>query len=593
VPMPLASFKTIFGCDLRTLALFRVMLALVLLGDLVGRARDLTAHYTDAGVLPRTALIGDFGPPDASLHLISGSAFGQGILFVVAGLVAVALLFGYRTRLATIVSWVLLISLQARNTLVLQGGDYLLVLLLFWSMFLPLGARFSVDAARDRRVQDEPNAYFSMATLALLIQCMSVYFFSALLKSDPMWIREGTAVHYALQLDYLVTPFGAWLRQFPDLLKGLTYYVWYLELVGPFVMFCPVFHVPVRLLLQACFITMHIGFLLCLEIGFFPFVSITSLLAFTPGSVWDKLASWARTPERRGLKMYFDAPCEFCRKVCLMLRTFLLLPDVAVLPAQDTPDIYKDMQAHGSWVVVDYDGTRHVRWDAVALVFRRSPILWPVGQLLGMGALRKIGDSAYEAVARNRARLGEVSAKAIPYTSQNIHTSMAGNILLGAVLLLVRSLPAYARRMPEILEQITSTLRLGQHWNMFAPAPGWIDGWYTVSGITKSGKTVDVLRGRAGEPEWTRPTSISQTYPTDRWRKYLVVLPTDKSRAPYYAQYLCRNWRENMRSQEALARLEIYFNAEDTRLVQKPRKTTPVLLYAHECAAGPGPRKGP
>src|SRR5690349_23638509 len=51
----------IFGIDLRTLALFRVCLALIILLDLALRARDLTAHYSDYGVLPRAALLGDIG----------------------------------------------------------------------------------------------------------------------------------------------------------------------------------------------------------------------------------------------------------------------------------------------------------------------------------------------------------------------------------------------------------------------------------------------------------------------------------------------------------------------------------------------------
>ena len=51
------------------------------------------------------------------------------------GLVALALLVGYRTRIATIFSWVLLISLQARNVFITQGGDALTVVLLFWGLF--------------------------------------------------------------------------------------------------------------------------------------------------------------------------------------------------------------------------------------------------------------------------------------------------------------------------------------------------------------------------------------------------------------------------------------------------------------------------
>ena len=152
-----STFVAIFGIDLRTLALYRVCLALIIIMDLVARARDLTAHYSDEGVLPRAALLGDIGQWAPSLHLISGSPKIQALLFMLAGVVALALLVGYRTRAATILSWLLLLSLQARNPAIMQGGDMLLYLLLFWGIFLPLDARFSVDAALNEDVQTRPE----------------------------------------------------------------------------------------------------------------------------------------------------------------------------------------------------------------------------------------------------------------------------------------------------------------------------------------------------------------------------------------------------------------------------------------------------
>ncbi len=39
----------VFGADLRSLAVFRVVLAGLVLADLLGRGADLYAHYTDRG----------------------------------------------------------------------------------------------------------------------------------------------------------------------------------------------------------------------------------------------------------------------------------------------------------------------------------------------------------------------------------------------------------------------------------------------------------------------------------------------------------------------------------------------------------------
>ena len=99
--------RAIFGIDLRTLALFRVMLGAIIIADLALRARDLSAHYSDRGVLTRAALLADLGSWAPSLHLMSGAPLVQALLFVIAGLVALAMLIGYRTRAATIASWIL------------------------------------------------------------------------------------------------------------------------------------------------------------------------------------------------------------------------------------------------------------------------------------------------------------------------------------------------------------------------------------------------------------------------------------------------------------------------------------------------------
>ena len=582
--------------DLRTLALFRVLLALMVIVDLAMRARDLTAHYSDRGVLPRSALIADFGSWFPSVHLMSGSPSVQAALFVVAGLVALALLVGYRTRAATVVSWLLLLSLQARNPAVSQGADMLLRVLLFWAMFLPLGARFSVDAALDDETQRAPNDYFSIATVALLVQVMSVYLFTALLKSSSAWIPNGTAVYYALQIDYLVTPIGAWLRQFPLVMQGLTYFVWGLEIAAPILAFSPVLHVPLRIIVLALLVGMHIGFFLCMEIGIFPFVSITSLAVLVPGWVWDRLGARLRTPERRGVAIYYDEPCEFCRKVCLLLRTFLLPHETPIRPAQHVPEIHEMLKAHNSWVVVDHDGSRHVRWDAVALVFRRSALGRPLGVLMARPWVARVGESIYATIATNRGRLAAWSAVALPYRRRSLHPSLAASAVIGALMILVlwvnlKSLPWFGYRIPPALAEVVSSTRLMQKWSMFAPAPSRVDGWYVIRGETAKGAPVDVLRGRPGEPDFARPAALADEYGTYRWRKYLVGLKNDdwQRYRGYYAAYVCRTYNARRRADDRLARITIYFNREVILPDYRPRRSEVQLVYEHECRARPSP----
>src|SRR5262249_1652986 len=128
-----AKIADLFGLDLRSLALFRICLGVLLIWDLVIRSFDMTAHYTDDGVMPRSEMPEKW---PRLLHSLGGSATFEAMLFVVAGIVALGLAAGYRTTLAAFLSWLLLHSLFGRNYLILQGGDAFLRVMLFWGMFL-------------------------------------------------------------------------------------------------------------------------------------------------------------------------------------------------------------------------------------------------------------------------------------------------------------------------------------------------------------------------------------------------------------------------------------------------------------------------
>jgi len=288
-----------FAIDYRSLALFRVTLAAMLLYDVLGRAMNLRAHYTDWGTLPRAVLVEKhMSDWQWSIHLMSGTWQVQGLLFLVAAIAAVSLLVGYRTRFAAITSWVLLTSLHNRNPMVLQGGDFLLRMEIFWAMFLPLGMALSVDSAR-RSPRETLRAAFSWATAALLLQPVLMHVFSALLKTGPQWRVDGSAIGIALLIEQFTTPFGVWARQFTGVWKVMTPMVVWFEGLGSLLLFSPVFFAPIRLLGIALLCGMHLGFMLCLNVGHFPFVSWISLLPFVPAEAWDWLGARPATTKAR------------------------------------------------------------------------------------------------------------------------------------------------------------------------------------------------------------------------------------------------------------------------------------------------------
>src|SRR6188508_2618439 len=207
--------QTRYGIDTRALSIFRIGLGLMLLYDLYSRSLNMTAHYTDAGFMPRDRLVGGWSSPlFYSFHNYGGTWSSQVVLFVVAALFATMLMLGYRTRLASVMSFILLTSLQGRNYLILQGGDDILRVMSFWALFTPLAARYSVDAvlAAKQGQSRAPARVFSIGSLALVCQLFAMYVVSAILKAGPAWHQNGNAISLALHHHAFATNFGIWLR---------------------------------------------------------------------------------------------------------------------------------------------------------------------------------------------------------------------------------------------------------------------------------------------------------------------------------------------------------------------------------------------
>ncbi len=171
--------------------------------------------------------------------------------------------------------------------MVLQGGDVLLRLMLFWSMFLPLGARASLDRwltnSPDEKTNNEPQ--LSVATVAVLLQVCFVYWFTAALKTDASWRMDGTAIGYALSIDQLSRPLGRALLHYPDALRILTFATVALERFGPLLALLPFWRL--RLLMVAIFIGFHFAMGLCLTLGVFTFIAPAAWLLFVPTEFWE------------------------------------------------------------------------------------------------------------------------------------------------------------------------------------------------------------------------------------------------------------------------------------------------------------------
>ncbi len=344
------ALKRIFGCDVRSLAIFRIALGITILTDLFSRWSTLEAMYTDNGYYTRQLSYDYYATRFGegwdtvfwSIHWLSGSVPFQSMLFVVAGIFATLLIFGAWTRVATAVSWVLLISLHVRNPVILSSGDFLLKLLLFWSMFIPLGKVWSIDAKRaGRSINNTPLTVTSFATAGIIIQLFSMYFFTGLAKWNDTW-WSGDAMYYVLHLDIYVTEFGRQLLDQPLLLQATSYATVIIEVFLIALLFSPWKTSWFRMINLVVYWGFHIGIAMAMQIGIFPLVSMVAWLLLIPGGLWNVIC---KPEESRGVPQESKPVAGIVRRMtfvsqafCAGMIVFVLMWNVTNI---ESPDLRK------------------------------------------------------------------------------------------------------------------------------------------------------------------------------------------------------------------------------------------------------------
>jgi len=473
--------------------------------------------------------------------------------------------------------------------MILQGGDALLRMLLFWAMFLPLGAYYSVDAALQKQPHTE-RFILSWGTVAILVQVGIVYWFTTALKQGIQWIPDGTAVYYALMIDQFVTPFGLWLRQFPLVMQGLTYFVFALEFSALWLLFPVVKTVRIRTVGIVLLLLMHLGFSVSLSLGLFPFVDMLAILLFVPGDFWDWIGEKLKKPGAESLRLYHDSDCGFCTKMAHIIIVFLgFSPDVS-RAAQSEHYLYTLMKQHHSWIVVAPTGEVCYEFRAFVVLCRYSPLFFWLAPLLSVSFVHAIGTKSYALVRNHRSYLSRMSALFFPY--QQVRFSLgiffSGIVLMCLSLVLWWNIADMVQTTSKILPIVRATvltLHLDQKWNMFAPYPRTDDGWYVIEGVLKDGTVVDVFHGREEQPSYEKPALVSAEYKNRYWRKYLMSLSSQQyiQRRLYYGQYLCRTWNIQATGDKQLATFRIYFFQETTKDDYRVQEPTQRQLWRHDC----------
>ena len=158
-------------------------------------------------------------------------------------------------------------------------------MLLLWSVFLPIGAAWSIDAGlknRSKRGHRKQWRICSIASIAMFIQALSGVFLFAVATC-----LGRVSLGQWFMMEIKTKPLGLWLADRPELIGILGWLLCVLTLIALVTLFLPRTNEFFRGAWLALFIIGHILIYLSLHVGVYPFVAVASLAVFVPSSFWN------------------------------------------------------------------------------------------------------------------------------------------------------------------------------------------------------------------------------------------------------------------------------------------------------------------
>jgi predicted DCC family thiol-disulfide oxidoreductase YuxK len=609
--------RTYLTIDPRSLGLGRILLALVLLFDLLHRAPSIPLWYSNNGLLPNHTLL--WRPPTQwmfSMFYMASWPDEAALGFVICGLVFLGLLVGWRTRLMQFLSLLAVMSLHSRVPFLENGGDWTLGELTLWTTFLPLGRRFSVDAVRaslrrrrettaaelgDRAaLEPDTSPVVSLAVLAIVVQLANSYLFNALHKGGPTW-HSGSAVHYVLFQDRMVTWFGVWLRPHMSLTLSriLSWSALATEAMLPVLLLSPVYRKVTRRLAVMAVIGLHSGFQAFINLGVFSLAMIGYAPYLLGPDDWSLFGRLARRRERR-LTVYFDAGCGVCFQIARLLARldrlarlrFVSSADANPLPAGVTSDLLA-----ATIVVVDERTAKtYTRADGMARILAALPVgflwAWP----LRVPGLRQVANVVYDAFARRRQTVSmglglaacglPVVAEApaapgivAPEPSPLVRALRQGAswlreagvavllvVLVSETLFINQAVPSFLKfKQPSWIMQLVAYPRLIQAWSMFASDAPTTDETVVVDALTADGRHVDPYSEVAGRYPNPGHTEIPARLDNDSFFfNYSARIPFKPEYFTALQEWILGYPGRTGRSEDAIVKFNAYIVEDDS-----------------------------
>ena len=197
----------VFGpVDARVCAWLRMGFGFLVFLNFAGLAMDFELWFGEAGAVPYEAARSAIDPDTITLFTLLPRT-GTGLLACAAIMLlqAFLLMIGWMSRFNAACVFIWLVSLQHRNHLLFDGEDVFFRLFALFLVFMPIGACWSVDAWRRRRLGKTllpvEAAGSGWALRLLQIQLALIYLSSVWLKLDGKEWLDGSALWYVYRLD--------------------------------------------------------------------------------------------------------------------------------------------------------------------------------------------------------------------------------------------------------------------------------------------------------------------------------------------------------------------------------------------------------
>jgi hypothetical protein len=257
-----------------SLAVLRIFFGVIALGWTVSLSGDLDAFFSTGGLLNR----GPGGAGTWGVLAVFSSDLAVQVVFAVLLVACIALILGYQTRLAAVLVFIGILSLERRDPYVFNTGDGLIRLLAFYLMLAPAGAALSLDRRRlgGERFWEFPRRA-PWALRLMQVQLSILYLAGLWIKLQGTTWNDGTAVSYATRISDLTRfPLPGFLIHSALLSNLTTYGTLAIEFSVPIL----IWNRRLRPWVMLAGISLHLGIEYSIRVGFFSLAMLALYLSF-------------------------------------------------------------------------------------------------------------------------------------------------------------------------------------------------------------------------------------------------------------------------------------------------------------------------